>query len=191
MVTADSNICAACCPTCTCIHRSHVTPLSRVNVRLCAADRTILQQVWVNALSSTSDTLVAKKRVAERISLKDGDLIEIGQRQFIFHSLFEKKGAPGSAEVSCLTSRATHTHTHHPGRPWARRKRVSHLLTALCCARERRRKRQSQRRQRPRSKSPTPLFSRYLVSACAILPLAASASSSLLPCYALSSHHAR
>jgi pSer/pThr/pTyr-binding forkhead associated (FHA) protein len=49
-------------------------------------------------MSKTSDTTVDRKRVDGRILLKDNDLIEIGQRQFIFHSLFPD--APGSAKVS-------------------------------------------------------------------------------------------
>ena len=55
-------------------------------------------QVWVNALSNTSDTNVDRKRVDGKILLKDNDLIEIGQRQFIFHSL-HPDAAPGSAKV--------------------------------------------------------------------------------------------
>ena len=57
-----------------------------------------MPQVWVNAMSKTSDTTVDRKRVDGKILLKDNDLIEIGQRQFIFHSLFPD--APGSAKVS-------------------------------------------------------------------------------------------
>ena len=52
-------------------------------------------QVWVNALSHTSDTNVDHKPVVDKILLKDNDLIEIGQRKFIFHSL-----EPGSAKVA-------------------------------------------------------------------------------------------
>ena len=58
-----------------------------------------LRQVWVNALSKSSDTNVAKKPVAGKILLQDNDLIEIGQRQFIFHRNFD---APGSAKVCIL-----------------------------------------------------------------------------------------
>jgi len=69
-------------------------------------------QVWVNALSTTSDTNVSKKRVDGKILLQDDDLIEIGQRQFIFHSLFPIEKAPGSAMVSFHTHYAIST--HHP-----------------------------------------------------------------------------
>ena len=49
----------------------------------------------MNALSKSSDTNVAKKPVAGKILLQDNDLIEIGQRQFIFHRHFD---APGLAK---------------------------------------------------------------------------------------------
>ena len=52
----------------------------------------------MNALSHTSDTTVDNKRVDDKILLKDNDLIEIGQRKFIFHSL-----SPGSAKVVDFT----------------------------------------------------------------------------------------
>lgn len=42
------------------------------------------------------------KRVDDKILLKDNDLIEIGQRKFIFHSL-SPESAPGSAKVVVLT----------------------------------------------------------------------------------------
>lgn len=41
----------------------------------------------MNALSHKSDTTVDNKRVDDQIQLKDNNLIEIGQRKFIFHSL--------------------------------------------------------------------------------------------------------
>ena len=53
----------------------------------------------MNALSKSSDTNVAKKPVAGKILLQDNDLIEIGQRQLIFHRNFD---APGSAKVCSL-----------------------------------------------------------------------------------------
>ena len=56
--------------------------------------------MWVNALSSTSDTNVANKRVDGKILLQDDDLIEIGQRKFIFHALAGSDKIPGSAKVS-------------------------------------------------------------------------------------------
>ena len=58
----------------------------------------IPRQVWVNVLSHTSDTMVDGERVEDKILLKDNDLIEIGQRKFIFHSLNPEAG-PGSAKV--------------------------------------------------------------------------------------------
>ena len=63
----------------------------------------------MNALSKLSDTSVSQKRVSGKLLLQDNDLIEIGQRRFIFHSL-EK--APGSAKVfiysmSLLSERST------------------------------------------------------------------------------------
>jgi len=70
----------------------------------------------VNALSTTSDTNVSKKRVDGKILLQDDDLIEIGQRQFIFHSLFPNEKAPGSAMVSFHTLYAIST--HHPAHSW-------------------------------------------------------------------------
>jgi hypothetical protein len=57
-----------------------------------------LLQVWVNPLSHTSDTMVDEERVEGKILLKDNDLIEIGQRKFIFHSLNPEAGS-GSAKV--------------------------------------------------------------------------------------------
>lgn len=65
-------------------------------------------QVWVNAMSKTSDTNVDRKRVDGKILLKDNDLIEIGQRQFIFHSL-HPDAAPGSAKVPVFVPPAVPT----------------------------------------------------------------------------------
>ncbi len=64
--------------------------------------------MWVNALSNTSDTNVDHKRVTGKILLKDNDLIEIGQRQFIFHSLHPDP-APGSAKVPLTFYTTMHT----------------------------------------------------------------------------------
>jgi hypothetical protein len=70
-------------------------------------------------MSKTSDTTVDRKRVDGRILLKDNDLIEIGQRQFIFHSLFPD--APGSAKVSQhLHQHLSPCETWQPRAVWAR-----------------------------------------------------------------------
>lgn len=57
----------------------------------------------MNALSQSSDTSVDNKRVNGKILLQDNDLIEIGQRAFIFHALESSDKVPGSAKVSALS----------------------------------------------------------------------------------------
>ena len=54
-------------------------------------------QVWVNALSKCSETNVCNKPVDGKILLKDNDLLEIGQRKFIFHANNIPEKLPGSA----------------------------------------------------------------------------------------------
>jgi pSer/pThr/pTyr-binding forkhead associated (FHA) protein len=54
-------------------------------------------QVWVNSLSKTSDTNVCNKPVDGKILLKHNDLLEIGQRKFIFHANNIPEKLPGSA----------------------------------------------------------------------------------------------
>ena len=79
-----------------CDIRINLLSVSREHAELVVDEK---DQVWVNALSTSSDTNVAKKPVAGKILLQDNDLIEIGQRQFIFHRNFD---APGSAKVCSL-----------------------------------------------------------------------------------------
>ena len=83
-----------------CDIRINLLSVSREHAELVVDEK---DQVWVNALSTSSDTNVAKKPVTGKILLQDNDLIEIGQRQFIFHRNFD---APGSAKVCSLPASA-------------------------------------------------------------------------------------
>jgi pSer/pThr/pTyr-binding forkhead associated (FHA) protein len=77
-----------------CDIRINLLTVSREHAEIVVDEK---DQVWVNSLSKSSDTNVCNKPVDGKILLKDNDLLEIGQRKFIFHANNIPEKLPGSA----------------------------------------------------------------------------------------------
>jgi len=59
------------------------------------------QQVWVRSLSKTAETKVDQTMVTETM-LKDGNMIGIGDRFFIYHSNFNDPGSAKKVRAASL-----------------------------------------------------------------------------------------